>query len=415
MREGWRQTTLGEAVEVTMGRQRSPKHAVGEHVVPYLRAANVKDGRLQLDSVLEMNFSPAEQATFSLHPGDVLVTEGCGSIGQLGAAARWDSEIRGVVCFQNTLLRLRAVQGVTDPGFIDVWARHAFSSGLFAGVASGTNIFHIGSTRAKQLPVLLPPPADQRRIVDLLGSLEEAAAALGSAQERARALLAAVLRDHARSVVGSRHSVADLVNTIGGVWGKPPGEQDVDVLALGPRVFTYGTPDVDPTGSPTRSITATQFASRRLIEGDIVLERSGGTAEQPVGRVIYASSDLPRCVPTDFMRLLRVRRRELAEPRYIFWRLWTDYVNGESARYQRRTTGIFNLAVPDYLARELVLPPLGEQLRLIAAADACADVSARQRQMFSALRALRDSLLADLLSGNHEIPDSYDALLEPAS
>jgi len=119
MREGWRETTLGEAVDVTMGRQRSPKHAVGEHIVPYLRAANVKDGRLQLDSVFEMNFSPAEQATFSLRPGDVLVTEGCGSIGQLGAAARWDGEIGGTVCFQNTLLRLRAVQGVTDPGFQD--------------------------------------------------------------------------------------------------------------------------------------------------------------------------------------------------------------------------------------------------------------------------------------------------------
>ncbi len=60
-RDGWLETTLGEAVEVTIGRQRSPAHASGDHMVRYLRAANVKDGRLVLANVLTMNFSPLEQ------------------------------------------------------------------------------------------------------------------------------------------------------------------------------------------------------------------------------------------------------------------------------------------------------------------------------------------------------------------
>jgi type I restriction enzyme, S subunit len=140
--------------EVTMGRQRSPKHASGEHMVPYLRAANVKDGLLDLSDVKTMNFTPAEQARFGLISGDTLVTEGCGSIAQLGASAHWSSEIQSPVCFQNTLLRIRARPGVSIAGYAYQWARYSFESGAFANVASGTNIFHIGAERAGAMPVI---------------------------------------------------------------------------------------------------------------------------------------------------------------------------------------------------------------------------------------------------------------------
>ncbi len=42
-------------------------------MVPYLRAANVKDGRLDLEDVKSMDFSPAEQVILGLQAGDVLV------------------------------------------------------------------------------------------------------------------------------------------------------------------------------------------------------------------------------------------------------------------------------------------------------------------------------------------------------
>lgn len=108
MREGWQRVALHEAADVSIGRQRAPKHADGQHMVPYLRAANVKDGSLVLEDVLKMNFEPIEQRKLALRSGDVLVTEGCGSIRELGASARWSDELPSVVCFQNTLLRLRA-------------------------------------------------------------------------------------------------------------------------------------------------------------------------------------------------------------------------------------------------------------------------------------------------------------------
>lgn len=153
--------------DVALGRQRSPQHDSGPHMVPYLRAANVKDGVLDLSDVKSMNFDPSEQARFDLQPGDVLVTEGSGSLSAVGASAVWRGEISSVVCFQNTLLRLRP-RATTDPRFLGWWCRYAFADGLFASVATGANIFHVSAERVRSLPMTYLDLGEQRAIADYL-------------------------------------------------------------------------------------------------------------------------------------------------------------------------------------------------------------------------------------------------------
>lgn len=153
--------------EVTLGRQRSPEHEQGPFMTRYLRAANVKDGRLELADVKEMNFTPQEREVFSLRPGDVLVTEGAGSLAAVGASSVWNGELDGVICFQNTLLRLRPRRG-TDPRFLAWWSRYGYASGLFASVASGANIFHLSAERVRSLPAWLPSADEQTAIADFL-------------------------------------------------------------------------------------------------------------------------------------------------------------------------------------------------------------------------------------------------------
>lgn len=158
---------LRAMAEVTLGRQRSPEHEQGPFMTRYLRAANVKDGRLELADVKEMNFTPQEREVFSLRPGDVLVTEGAGSLAAVGASSVWNGELDGVICFQNTLLRLRPRRG-TDPRFLAWWSRYGYASGLFASVASGANIFHLSAERVRSLPAWLPSADEQTAIADFL-------------------------------------------------------------------------------------------------------------------------------------------------------------------------------------------------------------------------------------------------------
>jgi type I restriction enzyme S subunit len=136
-------------------------------MVPYLRAANVKDGALDLTDVKEMNFTPQEQNVFALRLGDVLVTEGAGSLAAVGAAAVWNGELPGTVCFQNTLLRLRPRPGIRGR-FLAWWARHAYADNEFASIATGVNIYHLSADRVRTLPARFPSETEQVRIADYL-------------------------------------------------------------------------------------------------------------------------------------------------------------------------------------------------------------------------------------------------------
>ena len=137
--------------EIRLGRQRSPRHEAGEYLVAYLRSANVRDGELLLDDVKRMNFTPSEQLTFSLSPGDVLMTEGSASPEAVGASAVWEANLPGVVCFQNTLVRLRARAG-TDPRFLEFWCRASHAVGAHRAWSSGASILHLGSEGVSRMP-----------------------------------------------------------------------------------------------------------------------------------------------------------------------------------------------------------------------------------------------------------------------
>lgn len=115
-----------------------------------------------------MNFDPVEQTNFGLVEGDVLMTEGSGSAETVGTSAVWGAQLSGTVCFQNTLLRLRPRDGVTDGRFLAWWARHAHASGQIAAVSTGANIQHIGADRLKDLRIYVPAVEAQRRIADFL-------------------------------------------------------------------------------------------------------------------------------------------------------------------------------------------------------------------------------------------------------
>ena len=170
---------LETVAEVELGKKRDPKLLIYGKPTPYLRAANVKFGQFELGDVLQMNFTDDEIARFALEDGDVLVTEGCGSIGEVGACATWHKSTLEAVCFQMTLLRLRA----RDPGaarLLHHWSAYSFKSGKFADVSSGTSVYHLSAARVRKMafPVL---EKQQREVgVALLDSaqkLEQAARA----------------------------------------------------------------------------------------------------------------------------------------------------------------------------------------------------------------------------------------------
>jgi type I restriction enzyme S subunit len=209
-------------------------------------------------------------------------------------------------------------------------------------------------------------------------------------------------------------TVCDLLSrSIGGVWGTEPGTDQEEVTVVRSTEFTKSGILNFATGVP-RSIKSSQLSSRTLAEGDILLEKSGGGPEQPVGRVVYVQADIPpRFVCSNFIQLLTPIRQRVV-PRFLFLVMWLWHFQNKTLEYQAQTTGIRNLRTPAYLDQFIALPPLVEQERIVEIVSSIDDVIQSADQAVADAKSLRSGLLSDLLSGAHEIPGSYDRLLGAA-
>lgn len=159
---GWVWASIDQIGEVQLGRQRSPANVSQHFPTKYIRAANITERGIDISDILEMEFTPLEQERFALRNGDLLLSEASGSLTQVGKPAIWRNELP-LCCFQNTVVRVRPIL-ISEQYLLHVFM-HFYVNGVFANLASGVGINHLGAEKLASLPVPLPPLTEQDRIV----------------------------------------------------------------------------------------------------------------------------------------------------------------------------------------------------------------------------------------------------------
>ena len=101
----------------------------------------------------------------------------------------------------------------------------------------------------------------------------------------------------------------------------------------------------------TRIITKKSIEEKYLRPGDIIIEKSGGSDKQPVGRVIYYDGPENTYLFNNFTGLLRVKNKSRWHPRYVFYSLYSNYRKGGTREYENKTTGLHNLKTDAYVSR----------------------------------------------------------------
>ena len=107
----------------------------------------------------------------------------------------------------------------------------------------------------------------------------------------------------------------------------------------------------------TRSIEDRKVARKQIKKYDTILERSGGTADNPVGRVVlFEEDDLFLC--NNFTQVLRFKD---VDPRFAFYALYYFYQTNRTAirSMGSKTTGIQNLNMSKYL--EIGIPNASDE------------------------------------------------------
>lgn len=131
-----------------------------------------------------------------------------------------------------------------------------------------------------------------------------------------------------------------------------PGEWGTDDLdGTGVKVIrtTNFTNDgiLDLSNVITRNIDKKKILKKALQKGDIILERSGGTKDNPVGRVVLFNKD-GIYLSNNFTQVLRCK--DGVNSLYVFYSLYNYYQTNKNAirGMGNQTTGIQNLKMNQY-------------------------------------------------------------------
>lgn len=186
-----------------------------------------------------------------------------------------------------------------------------------------------------------------------------------------------------------------LEKQFSGDWGAEEGEQAVSVLRS--TNFT-SSGAIDFSDVATRFFTPDKAGNFGLQLGDLLVERSGGGPDQPVGRIGFVSEDLPDTTVSNFVQVLRPDSTKV-DPEFLGWVLYELQRTGIIERVQQQSTQMRNLNWREYQRQLLPWPPLGEQRRITATLKLADDAIVKAKAELDASRELKRSLEMTLLNG----------------
>jgi type I restriction enzyme S subunit len=245
----------------------------------------------------------------------------------------------------------------------------------------------------KKTKVALPPLPEQKRIVDLISSVDFYIEALQQQLENAKRSRNAVLHELLTAggddwVETTLDGIAEYIN---GYPFKPAdlGEVGLPVIRIKQLLDSNEPVDRTEIATPERCL---------LRDGDIVFSWSGTLAVRIWSR---GPAKLNQ-------HLFRVVEKKGVYKGII--PLILDHAIEELEEKSHGTT-MKHITKQTLLPHKVFLPPLAEQKRIVEIMSSADEVVNKTDFAINHAKNLRSGLLSDLLSGEHEIPNSYDKVI----
>jgi restriction endonuclease S subunit len=298
-----------------------------------------------------------------------------------------------IATFSNFLNLLRPDEAKCIPrfAFLNFWFMH--QTGRAFEFQRGTNIKNLDLPNYLEEKILLPPLTEQKRIVDLISSIDSYVEALqqqlGSAKRSRNAVL------HESLTAGGNNWVDTKLGLVSEfVMGQAP---------LGERCNKEGI------GTPF--VKAGEFGENRpkIVEwttdplklaknSDVLVCVVGATA----GKInLGADCAIGRSVAA-------VRPGKKLHQFFLYYLLSLELSNLRSGS-RGSAQGV--ITKDDLHRIEVSLPPFSEQERIVQVISSIDKLVDQTQIAITATRNFRSGLLSDLLSGQHEIPESYDKVI----
>lgn len=187
-----------------------------------------------------------------------------------------------------------------------------------------------------------------------------------------------------------------LVKDDAGDWGNEPDSNAIGVI----RSTNFSNDGkLDLSNVAYRTLKPNKKNEKLLYAGDILIERSGGSDSQPVGRVGLITDEIAE---TDWVFANFIQRISLdkqVEPIYLYYCLQQMYEMGITASMQNQTTGIRNLDWKLYTKTTLPKPNKPEQIAIAHILSKVDEAIAATQNSIKAAEKLKKALMQNLLTG----------------
>jgi restriction endonuclease S subunit len=264
----------------------------------------------------------------------------------------------------------------------------------------------------KKTKVLLPPLLEQKRIVDLISSVDSYIEALQQQLESAKRSRNAVL--HELLTAGGDDWVE---TTLGEAAEVIMGRQLSPSKKLGTRprpyiraanIGSWGINLEDIYEMDFTEIEEERFACQ---VGDTILVEGGN--EKSVGcPALITEKESGLCIQNTVIRS-RSRNSKALDPNFQYHLLRFMFWRGDFAQLCAGTT-IMHLGQKRAEVVPITIPPLGEQLNIVDTISKFDSAVTYSEETLISAKSLRSGLLSELLSGEHLIPSSYDKVMGAA-
>ena len=287
-----------------------------------------------------------------------------------------------------------------------------FKSEFFISNCVGTFNGVVGQQRVarniiEEMPFPIPPIAEQAKIIQSVNSIfsmisevENNQSALKSSVEKSKALILdlaihgkLVPQDpseepaiellkrinpafqpsdnlHYEGVLPNGWTMARIESfctTINGLW-KGDKEPLINVGVIRNANFTKDFL-LDYSKIEHINVEERSFVKRNLEDGDIIVEKSGGSDNFPVGRSILYRGESGKYSFSNFTMSLRIKDKSQIIPEYLYYALQNMYRRGDMRQMQTQTTGLHNLLTDVFMSAQIPIPPSSEQWRIVEAIE----------------------------------------------
>lgn len=276
-------------------------------------------------------------------PGDILISRLPDPIGR--ACIVPEGIGKAITAVDCTIVRLNAT---LLPEFLISFSKTALYASQINKIKTGTTRLRVSRGNLGNVIIPIPPIESQHHFAAIAQQADKSK--FGDFKSQFIEMF---------ENVESYCKLEDLVSdTFPGEWGSEPISENAIKVIRTTNFTNEGY--LDLTDVVTRDIEPKKVVRKKLKQGDTILERSGGTKDNPVGRVVFFD-EIGDYLPNNFTQVLRPK--ESVNPVYLFYALYNSYNLNKAAMraMASQTTGIQNLSMSDFMAKFIVLPSRNEQ------------------------------------------------------